>query len=239
MITCDCQAVKDHIIRLSGYTPDRIVIAPWGVDLTQFQPLAQQSSIRAQLGWHNAKIMIVSRQLRSFYGIEYIISAMPKILAKQPHARLLVCGDGPLETSLRDMVRRLHLEKMVHFAGFVPNHRLPEYLNAADVYVSPSLEDGSSLSLMEAMACALPVVVTDIPAVLEWVQDGKNGFVVKKRDVEGLATAIITMLGSDSLRAQMGKSSLNTAQLFADWEKNFTTIEEIYHRLVPHRTTSQ
>src|SRR5262249_26000514 len=184
MITCDCQAVKDAIIRLSGYSADRIVIAPWGVDLHQFRPTNQFSSIRSQLGSERSKILIVTRQLKSFYGIEYLISAMPLILAAEPQVRLVVCGDGPLETTLRNIVAQLHLESVVHFAGFVANHLLPGYLNAADIYVSPSLEDGSSLSLMEAMACGLPSVVTNIPAVLEWVKHGHNGYVVAKRDVE-------------------------------------------------------
>ncbi len=236
MITCDCQAVKDTIIQLTGYPADRIIIAPWGVDLHQFRPLAQPSSVRSQLGWETAKILIVTRQLMSFYGIEYLISAMRIILAAEPKVRLLICGAGPLEMVLRDMVHQFDLEKFVHFAGFVPNRLLPEYLNAADVYVSPSLEDGASLSLMEAMACGLPVIVTDIPAVLEWVRHGENGYVVPKRDVEGLARAVINMLRNDSLRAQMGKASLATGQLRADWDKNFRTIEEMYYRLVTHRT---
>jgi len=232
MITCDCQAVKDNIIRLSGYSADRIVVAPWGIDLHQFRPMNHLNSIRSQLGWEHSKILIVTRQLKSFYGIEYLISAMPLILAAEPEARLLVCGDGPLETMLRNMVRQLHLESMIHFAGFVPNHLLPAYLNAADIYVSPSLEDGSSLCLMEAMACGLPSVVTNIPAVLEWVEHGRNGYVVSKRDVEGLASAVVNMLRDDSSRAKMGEASLATALLHADWDKNFKTVEEIYHHLI-------
>ena len=233
MITCDCQAVKEHIIQLAGYPADRIVVVPWGVDLQRFRPLAQPGSVRTQLGWENAKIIIITRQLRSFYGIEYLVSAMPAILAAEPQARLLICGDGPLESVLRDMVRQLDLETAVHFAGFVPNPLLPECLNAADVYVSPSLEDGSSLSLMEAMTCGLPVVVTDIPAALEWVKDGQSGYVVPKRDVERLATAITNVLHDDTLRSQMSKHSLATAHSRADWDKNFALIEEIYHRLIP------
>jgi L-malate glycosyltransferase len=238
MITCDCQAVKNDIVRLSGYSADRIVIAPWGVDLHQFRPMSQLSSIRSQLGWEHSKILIVTRQLRSLYGIEYLISAMPRILAAEPQVRLLVCGDGPLEMALRNMVGQLSLESVVHFAGFVPNHLLPGYLNAADIYVSPSLEDGSSLSLMEAMACGLPSVVTDIPAVLEWVKHGHNGYVVPKCDVEGLASAVVSMLRNASSRAKMGNAALATAQLRADWDKNFRTVEEIYHHLVPQCTTT-
>jgi L-malate glycosyltransferase len=232
MITCDCEAVKNNVIRLAGYSADRIIIAPWGVDLRQFRPMNQLNSIRSQLGWEHAKILIVTRQLKSFYGIEYLISAMPLILAAEPQVRLLVCGDGPLEAELRKMVDRLQLESVVHFAGFVPNQLLPDYLNAADIYVSPSLEDGSSLCLMEAMACGLPSVVTNIPAVLEWVKHGHNGYVISKRNVEGLASAIVNMLQDDSSRAKMGEASLATARMHADWDKNFKTIEEIYHHLI-------
>lgn len=232
MITCDCQAVKDKIIRLSGYSADRIVIAPWGVDLRQFQPKDQLTSIRRRLGWEQSKIVIVTRQLKSFYGIEYLISAMPLILAAEPQVRLLVCGDGPLETKLRNMVSELGLESVVYFAGFVPNHLLPEYLNAADIYVSPSLEDGASLCLMEAMACGLPSVVTDIPAVLEWVEHGHNGYVVAKGDIAGLARAVSAMLCDNAVQLGMREASLATARSRADWDKNFEKVEQIYQRLV-------
>jgi glycosyltransferase involved in cell wall biosynthesis len=106
------------------------------------------------------------------------------------------------------------------------------YLNAADIYISTSLSDGTSCSLLEAMACRLPVVVTDLPAIREWVKDDVNGYLVPSENSAALAERIVTLLGNEPLRDQMGTRNLVIAQERADWERNFSILEEIYRGLV-------
>ena len=232
MITCDCESVKKRVIELSGYPAEKIVVIPRGVDLSLFNPKCRGNSVRQKLGWEGKKVLIMTRALAPGYGIEFFLQALPNVIKQEPNARALLIGSGPLDSKLHDMATRLGLSNDVYFTGFIPNEQLPQYLNAADVYVSTSLSDGTSLSLLEAMACGLPVVVADVPSYFEWVQEGANGFIVPRRDPDAVAERILLLLKNADLAKRMGNRSLAIAEERANWQKNFAKIEQIYFDLI-------
>jgi glycosyltransferase involved in cell wall biosynthesis len=232
-ITCDAEEVKRRIIELANYPAEKIIVFPWGIDLKLFRPCVElRKAIRQELGWEDKKILIMTRSFKDVYGIEYFLKALPKVFEEVPEARALVIGSGPLELQLKALAQELNLADRIRFLGEIPNHELPKYLNASDLYVSSSLSDGTSLSLLEAFACALPVVVTDVPAILEWVQDGINGLVVPRQSSEELAKAIITLLKDEKYAHEMGEKNLALARKRADWDQNFAKLEELYQRIV-------
>ncbi len=231
-IACDCQTVKNKVIELSGCRADKVSVFPWGVDLSLFRPLEGPSRVRQQLGWEENEILIMTRAFRPIYGIEYFIEALPMVIAQRPKARVILVGSGPLEGSYRKRIEELGLERYVHFAGWVDERGMAVYLNAADIYVTTSLSDGTSCSLLEAMACGLPVVVTDAPAYFEWVEDGINGYIVPRGDSAVLSERLLELLGDKDLGRTMGKHNLQIAQERADWDKNFDKLEGLYRELV-------
>jgi glycosyltransferase involved in cell wall biosynthesis len=164
---------------------------------------------------------------------------MPLVFARINNVKLLVIGDGPLLEYHSSLVGRFGIGNKVEFMGNVPNHLLPAILNAADVYVSTSFSDGSSASLMEAMACGLPVVVTRIPANEEWVVHGKNGFLVKPGDSVTLAQYLITVLRDEELRSLMGKANLQVAKKRADWRVNSLVLEKAVYDLLARRAPDE
>ena len=99
-----------------------------------------------------------------------------KPLAEMPQAKFVIAGTGEQQAYLRELTHDLGVSNNTKFIGWVPRSELPKYLSSADVYVSSSLSDGTSNSLLEAMACGLAPIVTDIPANQTWIDDGKNGF---------------------------------------------------------------
>lgn len=232
MITCDAEEIKRRIVELVGYPAEKIVVFPWGIDLKLFRPCKELGeATRQNLGWQDAKILIMTRSFKPVYGIEYFLKALPRVFREIPQARALLIGSGPLEPRLRALAQELGIIDRVRFLGKIPNHELPKYFNAADIYVSSSLSDGTSLSLLEAFACALPVVVTDVPAILEWVEDGVNGLVVPRQSSERLAEAIIALLQDKRHAQKMGEKNLALARERADWDQNFSKLEEIYQQL--------
>jgi len=232
MITCDAETVKKQIINLAHYPAERIVVFPWGIDLSLFQPNQRiREEMRNRLGCEGKKVILMNRSFKPVYGIEYFLRSLPLILSKEPNIYVLLIGDGPLKPFLEKMVEELGLERVVKFIGRVDNRDMPMYLNASDLYVSSSLSDGTPVSLLEAMACALPVVVTDVPSVLEWVKDGYNGLVVPRQTVSELAEAIIHLLKDEELAREMARRNYEIARERADWEKNFTKLEGMYHTL--------
>lgn len=235
MITCDCALVKNRIVELTGYPAEKIVIFPWGVDLGIFRPDPKPSAIRRQLGWQDNPVLIMTRNFRPVYGIEFFIEALPEVLRAHPETRIILVGSGPLEDDYRRHLDTLGLSEEIYFAGRVDEPTMAAYLNAADIYVTTSLSDGTSASMLEAMACGLPVAVSDAPAYYEWVQDGVNGFVVPRRDVEQIAACLIRLIGDRDLRKDMGARNLEIARERADWERNFDILEGIYVRLISQR----
>lgn len=231
MISCDCEAVKQVIVRLTGYPHEKIHVIPWGIDLHLFRPRPISNGLRSTLGWEGKKILIMTRNFEHVYGHRYFLTSLPEVIRAVPDTRVVLVGYGSLESQLRLQVERLGLTDHIYFAGKIENERLPEYLNEADIYISTSLSDGTSLSLLEAIACALPVVVTDVPANLEWIQDGENGFIVPRRDSSTLAQRLIQMLHHVVLRQEMRECNLVLARERADWDRNFGRIEELYETM--------
>jgi glycosyltransferase involved in cell wall biosynthesis len=233
MITCDAETIKQEIVRLSNFPTDRIVTFPWGIDLQLFGPSQEdRTRIRHELGWENNPIIIMTRNMYPVYRVEDFVQAFSQVIQAMPEARALIIGEGIMRPQIESQVRNLGIEQYVRFLGTVPNAELPAYLNAADVYVSTSDSDGTSTSLLEAFACGLPVVVTDVPANLEWVQDGVNGGVAPRRNVASTANSIVKTLNDTKGRRNMGQRNLKLARERANWDHNFEKLEEIYEALI-------
>jgi glycosyltransferase involved in cell wall biosynthesis len=233
MITCDCEVVKNKIIQISGCSPDKIVTFPWGIDLQTFRPNETGFMVRERLGWGRNKILIMTRSMdKPLYGHDTFIEALPSVIHAEPETRVIFVGRGRLEQEIRLRIAELGLKEYVYFTGWLEQSFLAEYLNAADVYVSSAISDGTSCSLLEAMACRLPVIVTDALANLEWVENGTNGYIVPRKDEKRLAEALVALIENPQLRKEMGARNLQIARKRADWEKNFSTLEDIYKKLV-------
>lgn len=236
MITCDAEAIKKTIIEIANYPKEKIVTFPRGIDLKIFRPSGEDRlRVRQKLGWSDKKILIMTRTFRPVYGVEYFLQALPQVIEEIPQVKALLIGTGPLKSYFHRVVNDLKINNEVLFLGQIPNTDLVRYLNAADVYVSSSLSDGTSLSLLEAMACGLPIVVTDVPAILEWVQDDVNGLVVPRKNIRQLAQKISYLLRNEDLAREMGKRNFEIAQERAHWDKNFKQLEQVYAALMRNK----
>jgi len=235
MILIDCLTGREEIIRLSGYPKNKIAVFPWGIDLRKFNPEIDGLEIRSNLGWQDKKVLIMTRNFKPVYGIEYFIGALPRIIERVPDVRVIFCGEGPLEGKLKALTEEKRIKEYVYFPGSVRNDDLPKYLAAADIYVSSSSSDGTSLSLLEAMACGLPVVVSDVPANLEWIKNGVNGFVVPREESTVLGDRIVELLRNKELRSEFSKKNASTAKEEADWDKNFEKLAGMYQQLRMHQ----
>ena len=231
LVTVDCEIGKKAIVKL-GYTAGKIVVVPCGVDFNKFNLHVNGKNIRKNLDWQDNLVVVCTRQHYPLYSVEHLIKTIPCVIKREPSARFLLIGSGPLTDNLKKMVKDLKMEKYVKFTGLIPNEEIPKYLAASDLYVSSSLSDGTSVCLLEAMACGLPVVVTDVGAILEWITDGENGLVVPKKNPAALAEAICALLKDDNLRKTFGRRNYKIARERASWEEYVKILEEIYHMLL-------
>lgn len=177
---CNARHTADRARRLAGGSP-RIEILPCEVDAGVFSP---EKADRSEFGrlWPGKKVVMCTRPLKDLYDHGTILRAM-----ERTRAALFVAGEGPLLETLRRSARG-----DVHFAGRIEHDRLLPLLAACDAYVSAARSDSASLGVFEAMACARPVVASDIPANREWIEDGVSGRLFRTGDPADLAEKLET-----------------------------------------------
>jgi glycosyltransferase involved in cell wall biosynthesis len=228
----DCRAVKTAAFRY-GMDEDRIVIFPWGVDLNHFSPNSA-IELRRKLGWENKLILISTRSFEHLYGVDLIIKAFIQLAPTFSKLRLLLLGGGSQREVFESWLDKEGLLERVHFAGYVDSDRLPDYYRSADVYVSASRSDGSSVSLMEALACGVPALVSDIPGNCEWVEPGINGWRFGDGDVNSLVSALHTLLQEPERLGELGVAARTIAERRANWHDNFSKLLEAYQIAMDH-----
>jgi glycosyltransferase involved in cell wall biosynthesis len=224
-----------HLIELLkklGVDPDKLHIVNFGVDVELFKPVPKNENLAKRLGVKDCPVIISLRNLKQIYDIETLIHAVPHILKHIPAAKFLIFGEGEQKPILKELVKSLGIEKNVVFMGFVSNEQMPQYFSLADVYVSTSLSDaGLARSTAEAMACALPVIVTDVGDNRDWVKDGENGFIVPPRNPQALANAVITLIKDPQLRQKFGSKNREIITSRNNYYKEMDKIELLYQNL--------
>lgn len=226
VLVCDCQAVRTRAEEL-GMRSDRIVVFPWGVDLDKFSP-GESESLRRDLGWQSNLVLISNRSWEPLYGVDQVIEAFIRGSEFLPQLRLILLGDGSQTEQIRGRIETAGLSERVHFGGQVQNDELPEYYRAADLYVSASHSDGSSVSLMEAMASGLPALVSDIPGNREWVIPGEHGWWFEAGKPESMVESLKRAVENQSDFDMLGDRARQRAAERADWQVNFQHLLEAY-----------
>ena len=229
MLLCDSVAVHDKVKKLANYPDERVIQFPWGIDLKQFAPGDDSLSLRQQKGWENSFIILSTRTWEEIYGIEILLKAFHMAYTQKSGLRLVLLGAGSLSPRIEEFILRHNLDDVIYSPGMVPHHQLPEYYRAVDLYMSCSLSDGTSISLLEAFASGLPVTVTDLPGNNEWVHMGRNGWLAPPGDSESNAELLIlaTCLNSEE-RDRISRANRVVAEERANWNKNFQSLLEAY-----------
>lgn len=214
----DCKAVLNKAAEY-GYDLKRSTYFPWGVDLEHFSP-GEDNRLANELGWKDAFILFCNRSWEPQYGVDLIAKAFVKAAATNPNLRLLLLGSGSQGAAIEQILAEGGVLDLVHRPGQIPFTELPPYYRAADLYMSASHTDGSSVSLMEALACGLPAAVSDIAGNLEWVSPGANGWIFPDGDSDKLAEIMMTASQSRVELAVMSLNARHRAEQYANWKIN-------------------
>lgn len=221
---------------------DSISITPFGVNSNTFCPKGTQKN----MGWvHDSEALTVIgtvKKLDTKYGIDVLIRSFAQLCErlkkerpKQVESlRLVIVGDGPLREELDKLSRDCGIEKQTTFVGAVPHAEVPAYLRSFDIYAALSRSNSESfgVAIIEASACGLPVVVTDVGGLPEVVRDKKTGFVVPHEDAEAAATALSRLVQNPCLRKSMGKAGRDYVIENYEWSACLERMEMIYQDLV-------
>jgi len=227
----DCQAMAAKAIQVYRFPQERIVLFPWGVDLDLFKPNGVPY-LRNELGWNDAFVFVCLRSWEPVYGVDLVVEAFLRASHEIPDLRLLLYGSGSQNDLIRRMIAQPDLEEKVFLGSKVNNAELPAVYRSADVYLTAAHSDGSSVSLMEALACGLPSIVSDIPGNLEWVKHEKEGWVFADGNVGALAAAMISAYTQRKKLKEFSQNARRLAEAKADWKKNFQELLRAYEMAV-------
>ncbi len=196
-------------VQLGVDTPERICTVHNGIDLLEYSNHDGHAARRA-LGLDKSALLIGSiGRLAPQKGLVYLIRAMPQVLEAVPAARLVVVGEGPLRGSLESEAERCGIKSRVHFLGF--RREIPQLLAALDVFAQPSLWEGLSISLIEALAAGKPIVATDIVGNREVVDNQETALIVPTADPAALAEGLCALLLDPVLAAKLAANARRAA----------------------------
>lgn len=204
-----------------------------GIDLSRFTPSKPSAAIYEKFKIPKDRLVIsYIGRLDSEKHVSVLIDAFNYVQAstKQP-VHLLVVGFGTDGDRLENLVYQLDLHDKVTFTGRVTDDEIVQLHKVGDVFCMPSPAELQCIAAMEAMASGKPVVAVDAGALRELCQDGRNGFLCAKDDVDGIAESLLTIISDDKLRAKFGTESLAIAATH-DIEYTLNRFEEIYADLV-------
>ena len=240
LTTVDAADLRDRVIAL-GADPSRVRVIQWGVNTDVFRPDVDTTALRDRLALGAAPVILSTRALTPTYNQDVMVEALPAIRRAAPGAVLVIkyggCDPDYL-AGVRDAVTRLGLGDAVRFVDATPHHELAAYYALADVFVSIASSDSTPVSLLEAMACGATPVVSDLPALREWVTDGENGYLVPPRDPAALAAALVSVLTSDTWRGCARALNRQMIEARADHRREMDRVEQLYASLAHSRRAS-
>ena len=218
---------------LINYPLEKIYITPFGVDVDKFKKVSNKC---------NKEFLIASiKKLSPKYGIKYGILAVDylvKNLLKDKNNEIklkyFIYGEGEEEQELKLLVKQLNLENIIKFKGRIPNDLVPKVLNQIDVFIGTSILNSESfgVAIVEAMACEVPVIVTDVDGFKEVVDNGNCGILVEKRDYKSMAQELYKLMKDSSKRNELGKCERERVCKYYKWDDNVKFMEQIYKEML-------
>jgi glycosyltransferase involved in cell wall biosynthesis len=231
LITCDAEHMRNELSKL-GVDSKKVRIIYFGIDTDKFAPGMKDEKLIKELGLKNNFVVISLRNLEPIYDIETLIKSIPFVLKKFYRTKFIVIGRGSEEEKLKMLAKSLGVENNLLFLGFISNDDLYKYLRIADIYVSTSLSDaGISASTAEAMACGLPVIITNTGENQKWVKNGESGFLIPTKSPEKLAIRIIELLKNEKKRNKFGLEARKIIEQKNNYYKEMEKMERIYEEI--------
>lgn len=213
-----------------GFAGGRIEVIENGIDLECYAAAANKPLLRERLGLNPSRLYVAT--IARFHPVkdhQTLLRAFAQVAAKRSDADLLLVGDGPLRGDLEAAISRFGLGRRVRFLGV--RHDVPEILKAVDLFALTSLSEAASITLLEAMAAGLPVVLTDVGGNSEIVRQGREGLLAPRGDSPAIAAAMLRLLNDPAAALAMGKAGLERVRERYRLERTIAKYFSLYQRL--------
>jgi glycosyltransferase involved in cell wall biosynthesis len=218
---------------LPGALGRAVHAVPKGVDVERFRPTG--SNLRAELGLDGKRVILSVARFVPIKNVTLLVEAVNALAQRDALAHLLLVGEGPELRNLRGHVDRLGLQQRVTFAGHVRHDQLAPFYRTADLFALGSEFDNSPNVFLEAMACGLAVVATDVGGVAEYVAAGRGGELVPARDVSALANALGLWLEDAPRRREAAAFNRQRMVQQFSWRVSAERLLDVYNRVLAHQ----
>jgi glycosyltransferase involved in cell wall biosynthesis len=225
-VICVSNAVRDSLVRDYRFPPNKTVTIHNGVSVTDYSPSQSGgSAIRSKLGIGSEEFVLVcAARLSHEKGIDILLDAMSMLLEENIRCKCIIVGEGYMEETLLDQMRKLGLTKNVFMEGFHEDVR--PYFHAADAFILTSYKEGLPFAVLEAMACGLPCIVTNVGGNAEAIANNVNGLVVNAGSAKEVAEAVTYLQSHAQEREGMSRVGRTRAREEFDIEVRMAEMKQ-------------
>jgi len=221
------EELKQHLITKTHFPAGKIEVIVNGIDTDVFRPRPKPQKLLAEFRLpENARIVGSTGRFSREKGYHILIDSFRRVIDKIPDAYLLLVGDGPQRDDLERQSETARCKNRIIFTGVRSD--IPELLNMFDIFVLPSIYEGTSMSLLEAMASGKPPVATRVGGNLSIISHQESGLLVPSENPEALAEAIVELLSDEGKRAAFGKASEKKIRADYSQENMVRKYSELY-----------
>jgi glycosyltransferase involved in cell wall biosynthesis len=234
VVTGVCDFSLRGLCELDGFAPGRARVIENGIDIDRYGPAFDRSGLKMRLGLEPGRRYVANiARHHSVKDQASLIHGFRKVAIARSDVDLLMVGDGPLRGELEALASHPELTGRVFFLGI--RNDVPDILRAVDVFALTSLSEAASLTLMEAMATSLPVIVTDVGGNPELVRDGIEGFLVPRGNRDAIGSAILRILDDPAGAAAMGTAGRATAERRYRIDRTIDDYMNLFREVIPRR----
>jgi glycosyltransferase involved in cell wall biosynthesis len=229
-ITVLSEVTRQEIKKL---TQKNVQLIPFGVDVNKFKPSEKKDDSKLRIG--------TIRTLSEKYGVEFLIRAFGKLCSIYPDIQLEIVGDGDLRYALEAMTKELGITDRVVFHGFISQktdfQKYYSILSQLDIFAILSILDSETFGVasVEASACGIPVVASDVGGLPEVILHGKTGMIVPRGDSDATAKALELLIIDEALRKSMGREGREHVLKNYDWDKCVLDMMDLYSNLIKNK----
>lgn len=234
LITVDSEDLKVAVEKL-GVAPSRVKVVQWGVDTSLFRPCSRDGALARELDVEGRRVIYSPRNIAPVYNNDVILRAVKVLRERFPDVVLVQkhyhCSQENIDEYFA-IAEKLGVRDCVKLIGTMEYEKLPMIYSLADAVVSVPSSDGTPMSVLEAMACGVAPIVSDLPSLREWIQDGFNGFFVPIGDHMQLSDKLARVLSDSEWRDVVRRRNLDIVQERADHHTNMKQMDRYCEEVV-------
>lgn len=226
LVLATSNAIVEFVHRIARVD---VKVIPFGVDMQKFMPASSASPFG-----NDTLVISCIKSMEKIYCIDVLLEAFRIVKERNSNVRLklLLVGEGSQKAQLENTALSLGISADTLFTGRIDFAKIASYHNMSDIVVNISEYESFGVSVIEALACEKPVVVTNVGGLKEIVQDGSNGLLVPVRDVKATAAAIEKLVRDKELRVMLGRNGREKVGKLYNWTNNLQEMADVYHKFI-------